>query len=190
MCCPPPLASQYWIINILCTSGRYPWPWPKPLVPTRPIPPPASGNPRSHPFSLPPHPISLFSSPPPVSLHSLQPSPLRFPTPSPRGARSRSRCKRHLRGRRCGLAVRRRAERDGRRGGAAGGLRARARAAALLGTAWHGRLFPGSVWAAGLGRPWSGAQQHHVPALSQPLEPGVLCLHGGSGHPGGVGCLL
>lgn len=68
----------------------------------------------------------------------------------------------------------------------AGSAQARA---ALLGTAWHGRL---SLALSRL-RSFSGrrgARLHHVSPLSQPLEPGVLCLHGVFGDPGAVGCLL
>lgn len=187
-CCPPPLASQYRIINILCTPGRYPWPWPIPLVPTRPIPllPPGSRAPILPPILPTPFPFSLvpsrFSPRPPA-----QPTPLAFPLPISPGARSRSRCERLLRGRRRGLAARRRAE---RRAKGRGCWRAPRRRALLC---WA-RLGTGGFSLAGSGRLGldgrGGAQLHHVPALSQPLEPGFLCLHGASGHPGAVGCLL
>lgn len=68
----------------------------------------------------------------------------------------------------------------------AGSAQARA---ALLGTAWHRSLslalsrLPSFSWC-------RGARLHHVSPLSQPLESGVLCLHGVSGDPGAVGCLL
>lgn len=189
MCYPPPLASQYWIINILCTPGRYPWPWPKPLVPTRPIAPPASGIPRPHPFSLPPHPISLIPRPLPFLSTPSSPAhsgfPLHLPGAHVRAPAANASSVGGAAGRLCAGALSGADEGEGLLA-----VSAHARAAAVLGSAWHGRLFPGSGWAAGLGRPWRGAQQHHVPALNQLLEPGVLCLHGGPGHPGGVGCLL
>lgn len=191
MCCPPPLASQYRIINILCTPGRYPWPWPKPLVPTRHIPPLlplGSRAPIPPPFLPTPLPFFLAPSrfsprppaqPTPVSPHHLPGARVRAPaanTSSVGGAA----------GWLCAGALS-----GGRRGGAAGGLRARARARLLcwarLGTGGFSLARSGRLGLDGRGE---ALQQHHVPALSQPLEPGVLCLHGGSGHPGGVGCLL
>lgn len=136
--------------------------------------------------SLPPLPFS----PPPVSLQVLQPSPLRFlhllgeqsssrckcPQPPPPWAVLRAGC----------AQLRRRAERPEK-----GCWQAPRRRALLCWARLSTGVFPSLCLGCGAslgGR--RGAQLHHVSPLSQPLEPGVLCLHGVSGDPGAVGCLL
>lgn len=98
-------------------------------------PPPASGIPRSHPPSLPPHPISLF--PRPLPFLSTPSSPAHsacFPTPSPRAHVRAPAANASSVGGAAGW-LRAGALNGGRRGGAAGGLRAGARCSAGHGLA-------------------------------------------------------